>query len=172
LTLIEKAVPHLFDISKDNTYHAAFCAARKMPEVLDIFKASKFRYFGEVVWDKRQPGLGYSIRYQHESILIFMKGEPAKPDDALLSLISCHTQRGDVNEHPHAKPIPVMKRLIRWLCPVGGLVIDACCGIGTTGVAAVKLGRRFIGIEISRPYFDIAQKRIEQALAQLALLQV
>ena len=48
----------------------------------------------------------------------------------------------------------------------GGLVLDIFMGSGTTGVAAVNLGRRFTGIEIDPGYFDIACRRIEQALKQ------
>ena len=45
-------------------------------------------------------------------------------------------------------------------------ILDPFMGSGTTGVAAVKLGRRFIGIEIEPRYYDIARRRITQALAQ------
>ena len=54
----------------------------------------------------------------------------------------------------------------------GDTILDPFMGSGTTGVAAVKLGRRFIGIEISREYYNIALRRIQQAEAQPALLQV
>jgi DNA modification methylase len=47
-----------------------------------------------------------------------------------------------------------------------GTVIDPFMGSGTTGVACVKLGRKFIGIEISEEYFNIACARIEKAYAQ------
>lgn len=48
-------------------------------------------------------------------------------------------------------------------------MLDPFMGSGTTGVACAKLGRNFIGIEIDPGYFAIAQRRIEQAQAQLAL---
>ena len=48
----------------------------------------------------------------------------------------------------------------------GSLVLDPFMGSGTTGVACARLGRRFIGIEIHEPYFDIACRRIEQAYRQ------
>jgi DNA modification methylase len=47
-----------------------------------------------------------------------------------------------------------------------GVVLDPFMGSGTTGVACVKLGRKFIGIECERKYFDAAVRRIEQAYAQ------
>jgi DNA modification methylase len=66
--------------------------------------------------------------------------------------------------HPNEKPIGLIKMLIKW-CPLG-TILDPFMGSGTTGVAAVKLGRRFIGIEIEPKYFDIARRRIEEALRQ------
>ena len=52
--------------------------------------------------------------------------------------------------------------------PVGAVVLDPFMGSGTTGVACVELGRKFIGIEIDEKYFDIACRRIEQAVKKQA----
>ena len=65
--------------------------------------------------------------------------------------------------HPTQKPIGLMKWCISFL-PDAKTILDPFMGSGTTGVAAVKLGRRFIGIEISPKYFDIAVRRIQAAL--------
>ena len=56
-----------------------------------------------------------------------------------------------------------MSAIIKW---TSGIVFDPFMGSGTTGVAAVKLGRKFIGIEIDPGYFDIARRRISEALKQ------
>ena len=66
--------------------------------------------------------------------------------------------------HPTQKPLEVMEFVCR-RAP-GETILDPFCGSGTTGVAAVKLGRKFIGIEIHEPYFDIACRRISDALKQ------
>lgn len=67
--------------------------------------------------------------------------------------------------HPTQKPLEVMKWVIE-LCPKAETVLDPFMGSGTTGVAAIQLGRKFIGIERDERYFEIACKRIEQAVAQ------
>ncbi len=72
--------------------------------------------------------------------------------------------RRDGNQHPTQKPIDVMLWTIGFLD--ARTILDPFMGSGTTGVAAVKLGRRFTGIEIDEGYFDIACRRIEQALKQ------
>jgi site-specific DNA-methyltransferase (adenine-specific) len=65
--------------------------------------------------------------------------------------------------HPTQKPLALM----RWCVGMTeGLVLDPYMGSGTTGVACVKLGRRFIGIEIEPKYYEIACRRIEAAYAQ------
>jgi len=74
-------------------------------------------------------------------------------------------QRGD---HPTQKPIGVMKWCIGHL-PHGETILDPFMGSGTTGVAAVQMGRDFIGIEREPKYFDIACKRIEDAQRQADL---
>jgi site-specific DNA-methyltransferase (adenine-specific) len=63
--------------------------------------------------------------------------------------------------HPTQKPIALMKYLIRTYTNEGELVLDNTMGSGTTGVACVNTGRRFIGIEKEHKYFEIAIKRIE-----------
>jgi DNA modification methylase len=69
-------------------------------------------------------------------------------------------------EHPTQKPLGVMKWCIEHLPDTAQTILDPFMGSGTTGVAAVKLGRRFIGIEIDPRYFDIACRRIEDAAKQ------
>lgn len=80
--------------------------------------------------------------------------------------------RGEMPEHPSPKPIDYMLKLIARLTKEGDTILDPFMGSGTTGVAAVKLGRNFIGIEREPKYFEIARKRIAEAEAQPALLQV
>ena len=71
-------------------------------------------------------------------------------------------QGGEDRFHPTQKPLAVMKLAID-LCPDAQTILDPFMGSGTTGVAAVQMGRKFIGIEREPKYFDIACKRIEDA---------
>jgi site-specific DNA-methyltransferase (adenine-specific) len=74
--------------------------------------------------------------------------------------------RDDWTGHPTQKPVSLMVQLVK---KTHGLVLDQFMGSGTTGVACVQLGRKFIGIEREPKYFDIACRRIEQAYAQRPL---
>jgi DNA modification methylase len=72
--------------------------------------------------------------------------------------------RRDGNVHPTQKPVELMSWTLGFMS--GRCVLDPFMGSGTTGVAAVKLGRRFTGIEIDPGYFDIAVRRIDAALRE------
>lgn len=66
--------------------------------------------------------------------------------------------------HPTEKPVDLCRWLIRTYTNAGETVLDATMGSGTTGVAAVLEGRRFVGVEREKKYFDVAEGRIKQTL--------
>ena len=72
----------------------------------------------------------------------------------------------EIRQHPTQKPVEVMRWILANYSKESDLVCDPFMGSGTTGVAAVNLGRKFIGIEIESKYFDIACRRIGDALKQ------
>jgi DNA modification methylase len=79
----------------------------------------------------------------------------------------CMRRERDIErEHPTQKPVDVIKWCIEHLPEPNRTILDPFMGSGTTGVACVKLGRKFIGIEREPKYFDIACRRIEEAYKQ------
>lgn len=75
--------------------------------------------------------------------------------------------------HPTQKPLRVMKWCLQMLgIPSGATVVDPYMGSGSTGVACLQTGRNFIGVEKKVEYFAIAQRRIEDAAAQLPLFDL
>lgn len=71
--------------------------------------------------------------------------------------------------HPSQKPILLLKKLTEKFTKKHNAILDPFMGSGTTGVACVQTGRKFIGIEIEKKYFDIAVKRIKDAQQQMRL---
>ena len=71
-------------------------------------------------------------------------------------------RRGSV--HPTQKPVELMEYLIRTYTSEGDTVLDNCMGSGTTGVACMNTGRKFIGIEMNAEYFEIAKNRIHESI--------
>ena len=65
------------------------------------------------------------------------------------------------NNHPTVKPVELMKYLIKLVTPKGGTVLDPFNGSGSTGMAAISLGYKYIGIELDEKYIAISKQRIE-----------
>lgn len=73
------------------------------------------------------------------------------------------SERGEGNGHPTVKPLALMRWLITLVAPPNAVVLDPYMGSGTTGVAALQLGRKFVGIERDSEYFRIAKARMDGA---------
>lgn len=160
LSMLAGAFPHIKRIINTG-WAQVFYAPRKTPEFIAATSADD--WYGNIVWDKGAPGLGYTIRYSHEDIAVFRFGEPETPDNAIVSVIRAARI---ADAHPHEKPVSLITKLVRWASSDGALILDPFTGSGTTAVACIQTGRRFIGIEISPAYFEIAVRRIEKALMQ------
>lgn len=70
-------------------------------------------------------------------------------------------ERGEYNDHPTPKPISLMRYLCRVYSPKKGLIIDPFLGSGSTGIGALQENRKFIGIDMSNHYIEIAERRIQ-----------
>lgn len=79
-----------------------------------------------------------------------------------VTVLEFNQERG---HHPTQKPVALMEYLIRTYTNEGDVVLDNCMGSGTTGVAAIRANRRFIGIERDEKYFTIAENRIIHELS-------
>jgi site-specific DNA-methyltransferase (adenine-specific)/modification methylase len=113
-----------------------------------------------LIWDKQNEGRD------------FADCELAWTDfDAVARIFRMRPQNMDGGKvHPTQKPIALME----WCIQIAGLpesILDPFMGSGTTGVAAARLGRSFIGIEREPKYFDIACKRIDEAQRQVSLFE-
>ena len=110
-------------------------------------------------------------------IIYFVKGKPRKLQQKRnwFLLNTANTSRNKdnpktANDHETPKNMDIIRHLIKCHSIETDTVLDPFMGSGTTGVACAELGRSFIGIEIDKGYFDIAEKRIKQAQAQGQLL--
>lgn len=85
--------------------------------------------------------------------------------------LRCVVDASERIEHPSPKPLSAMVKLIAVHTESGVSILDPFMGSGTTGVACIRTGRRFIGIEKEPKYFDIAVKRITDELNRTALFE-
>lgn len=115
------------------------------------------------VWHKMN-AMGFERRFspQWVPIVIAYTGNPPFWGK---DLFACPIRIQDI-DHPTPKQPAITEWLVERAAKRGELVLDAFMGSGTTGVAAVALGRKFVGIEVEPKYFDIACKRIEAAMKQ------
>lgn len=120
-----------------------------------------------LIWDKRD---GISSNNQADCEMAWTNID--KPSRLLRHMWSGLLRAGEENValsekvHPHQKPAAIMRACIQYIPDRPETILDPFMGSGTTGVAAVKLGRKFIGIEIEPKYFDIACRRISDELAR------
>lgn len=77
------------------------------------------------------------------------------------SVIYCRSEHGRA-VHPTQKPVGIMRPLVQYACPPGGVVIDPFIGSGTTAVACREVGRRCIGVEADERYLEAAARRLAQ----------
>lgn len=153
-----------------------FCQAEAVADWRTAHEAAGARYMRAMVWLKPdgapqftgdRPGMGY------ESIVASWcrKGRSAWRGGGRHGVFT-HAQRDNNSpkEHMTQKPLALMRELVDLFTNPTETVLDPFMGSGTTGVACLQLGRKFIGIEREPKYFDIACRRIEDAQRQQPLI--
>ena len=111
------------------------------------------------MWDKRTIGMGYHYRARYEFILFFEKGKRRLNDLGIADIITVPRIRGG---YPAEKPSEVAEVLIRQSSEPGDVVADPFMGSGSVGVAALRLGRRFLGNDLNPEAVRIAAHRLRE----------
>lgn len=147
---------------KPNSWAAVFCSPKLHRQSIEACEAAGFRHAGEFVWDKKAPGLGGGIRYQHENILLMAKGRPSGKASVPSVLRFFNRDANSATAHASKKPEALYRVLIRYCCPEGGIVFDPFAGSGTAVLAGVAIGRRVIGAELVDSEIENARRRLER----------
>lgn len=143
--------------------HAYFMSnGRNVKAMQAAAEAAKFRFHTLLVWDKRTALPNKYYQNVTEFGLFMFKGNARTINDPSSKNLVTIFQR-DESPHPTEKPVELMRLWIGNSSQRGDVVLDPFMGSGTTGVAAVELGRSFIGIEQDERWFDVACRRLEQA---------
>lgn len=158
-------VAHVMRWAKDTASGnvLAFWSAQRMGVIEAVFSPKRV-----MIWNKTfaiyAPN---NVGYRFEPIVwVSGKEATAKRGDVFEAFPIAFKAQAENAAHPTQKPVAVMEEILRDFTRPTEVVLDPFMGSGTTGVAAVKLGRKFIGIEINPTYFDIARNRISEALRQ------
>jgi len=156
-----------WDALKPGAYVMLWTDWRQLAATTDAMQCGGYVWRGIVPWNKgrsaRLPNLAY-FRHQCEYVVWGSKGRlPAsfrQARRAMNGLLEGKPVPGKKKTHPTEKPVDGCIAELVEAAPPGGLIVDPFLGSGSTGVAAVASGRRFIGSDDNRRYVDAAAKRI------------
>ena len=125
-------------------------------------------FFHSVIWDKKNPGLGWRYRRQHEMVMVAHRsgGKLLWANDEIAARNIYSEMPPRERKHPNEKPLNMVRHFLELHSSPGQTILDPFMGSGTTLVACAKLGRKGIGIELDPDYFEIACKRVEDAYRQ------
>ena len=155
-----------WSVLKDRGILVTFIDWRNLAALHGLILESPFTFRGIAVWNKGNASRPYKngFRMQAEYLLWATKGKlPDRDPPVYLPGVLSHTTRTNGKRHITEKPERLMEDLVE-ICPPGGTIFDPFMGSGTTGVAALKTGRRFVGCETVGQYFDVALQRCKEAV--------
>lgn len=146
-----------YRVLKKDRHLYLFCDPETMFVAKPDGEDAGFRFWKPLVWDKVNMGMGYHYRAQYEFVLFFEKGKRKLNDLGVSDVLRAkRIHRG----YPTEKPVDVATVLIRQSTQPGELVADPFLGSGSTGVAAVQLGRHFVGNDTCVEAVEIARQRL------------
>ena len=124
-----------------------------------------------IVWDYGWLKAGSFYRFRHELIIFATNGKSTRTfqncnDNCDVWRIKCINYTLPTKLHPAEKPVELMAKMIENSSVEGDTVLDPFAGSATTAVACIELNRNFIGYELDEQFFDVARKRIDEAIAQ------
>lgn len=154
-------------VLRPGAYVFTFCDWRQLPLAADALQAGGFVWRGIAAWDKglgaRAPHTGY-LRHQCEFLAWGSNGPlpQAVHGGPWPGCFQVPVLQSD-KHHMTGKPSALMRELVKIVRP-GGVIVDPFMGSGTTGVACAQTARRFVGIELDPHYFDVASRRVRDAI--------
>jgi site-specific DNA-methyltransferase (adenine-specific) len=154
----------LHDVLVDDADCYVMSNDKNLRPILNAATDAGFGLHNVLVWDKVTPTANRWYMKNLEFTAYLWKGRAKTINDPS----SKQLLRGGIEKeagHPTEKPVALMEEYVRNSSAPGQVVLDPFMGSGTTGVACMRLGRKFIGIEIHEPFFDMAVARLRAAHA-------
>jgi site-specific DNA-methyltransferase (adenine-specific) len=162
----ERVFEKLDRVLKPTGTFYVFCDAQSYP----IFYQTMYPYCEHVrilVWDKILSYNGFTWRHQHELIAWGEREETPRIPSGDGDILKCRGVMQENRNHAAEKPVLLLCKLISKTTPKDGVVLDPFMGSGSTCVAAHKMERKYIGIELDENHFQTATKRISQQSTRL-----
>ncbi len=162
LTTFYKILPECYRVLRDNSFFITFFSTKFLPA---LFKHNPFTYFWQIILYCPEGAVRSPIGItKYMSCFVFKKGNPkiiSRNRDLFIDTPGklVEPDEGFI-DHPTPKPKHFIKEILRMFSKEGDLVLDPFIGSGSTAVACKQLKRRFIGFEINKRYYQLAQKRL------------
>jgi len=155
-------LPLAYVALKDDRQAYFMTNGRSLADAQSSAESAGFNLHTILVWDKKTALPNRWYQNITEFTLFMKKGRAFTINDPgsknIFSIFQC-----DESKHPTEKPVELMSLYVRNSTKSGEVVLDPFMGSGTTGVAAARLGRKFVGIELESKWFDVACERIYKA---------
>jgi|DEB0MinimDraft_6_1074348.scaffolds.fasta_scaffold25117_2 site-specific DNA-methyltransferase (adenine-specific) len=154
-------------ILKDGGYFVVFTNWRTVPMLMKACADAKIATSSLAVWDKEWigPAGPAQLRPTYEMMLFCGKGSAKIPNRSQSDIFREKWMAGNMAQsgHPAQKPVPLLRKVIELITEPGQSVFDPFTGSGTTGIAALQIGRTFHGFEGDDAHFTTAGDRLRNA---------
>ena len=159
-------IPELERVIKQDGSILIFTRWDVQQQVIDKMKQHNIPPRAVIIWDKVVHGMGDLKRApgsRYESIICFTGKDFRFPQKRPVDILRVQRVYSHELMHPNEKPVKLLEELILQYTNSDAVILDACMGSGSTGVACINTKRDFIGMELDPEYFEIAKKRIKRA---------
>ena len=181
LTYMAERLEHMHRLLKPTGSIYLHCdptASHYLKVIMDCIFNNKKSYFNEIIWTYRLGGSSPKAWSKKHDVILFYKksidayfdkplmpstsqrmaGKPKGMIDVWTDIPSLNNQSKERTGYPTQKPIALLDRIIEASTPKDGIVLDPFCGCGTTIKSAIKMGRKWAGIDISSFAIDLIMK--------------
>jgi DNA modification methylase len=157
-TWLTPAFTEIYRTLRWNRFCVSFYSWNTADKFISAWREAGFHIAGHLTFVKKYASRKRFLAYAHENAYLLAKGRPALPARPLADVIEWQYTGNKL--HPTQKPLCVLKPLIESFSQPGDVVLDPFCGSGSTLLAARQCGRRYLGVELSQTYFELAGKRL------------
>lgn len=153
--------PEIYRVMKPNSLAICFAGWTALDVFTSAWRDAGFQIVGHIVWAKNYASSSRQTAFHHESAYVLAKGRPKAPAVPLPDVQEWVYSGNKL--HPTEKAVEIIKPLIETFSKRGDLVLDPFLGSGTTAVAAALAGRDYLGVELEKPYCELALRRVAGA---------
>ena len=162
--LIIDYIRECYRILKNNTAMYMFCNCDKVDFFKQELENAGFKIKNMIIWVKNNWTAGdlkAQFGKQYEIIFLVNKGRKCFNGKRITDVWMFDKISGKKQLHQNQKPVDLLKQCILKHSDENDIIFDGFMGSGSTGVACIETGRKFIGVELDKKYFEIAKERIE-----------